>query len=113
MDQKFLKLWLDLLDCQTRLTFPLELPYYYGCPEWKAAPVVLDLGTGPGYYLRGLAELFRDKTFVGIDMEESYLDVARDRAPAHIQFVRSDLFEFQGQYPVCHGTPRRAAFAVT
>jgi SAM-dependent methyltransferase len=100
MDRVTLALWLDLLRCQAELTLPLELPYYHSCADWSAASAVLDLGTGPGYYLRRLAELFPEKSYLGIDIEEDYIEAARDGAPDQARFMVSDLFKFVGQYPV-------------
>jgi SAM-dependent methyltransferase len=100
MDQNIRKLWLDLLDCQTALTLPLELPHYYACSKWKEAPAVLDLGTGPGYYFCRLARLFPEKSYVGIDIDESYVEMAQDGAPPYMRFMQSDLFDFKEQFPV-------------
>ena len=92
-------LWLDLLECQTELTLPLELPHFYGSEAWMAAPAVLDLGAGPGYHLNALARVFPKTAYVGVDEEPSYLTVARRGALPSTRFVHMDLFEAAGSYP--------------
>ena len=92
-------LWLHLLDCETELTLPLELPHYYASESWMAAPLVLDLGVGPGYHLNALARVFPKKTYVGVDREPGYLAVARSQASPSTRFVQTDLFEASGSYP--------------
>jgi SAM-dependent methyltransferase len=92
-------LWLALLECQTRLTLPLEMPYYYESLDWMGAPLVLDLGTGPGYHANQLAATFPKKTFVGVDHDLDFVKVARRHAAPTTEFVHSDLFEVTGTYP--------------
>ncbi|MFD7292841.1 class I SAM-dependent methyltransferase [Streptomyces sp. NPDC059897] len=52
---------------------------------------VLDAGCGTGRVMIRLAELGYD--CVGIDLDDSMLDVARERAP-HLPWFRTDLAEF-------------------
>lgn len=53
-------------------------------PEGKPLPGenVIELGCGPGFYSRGLAERFRDISVLGIDRSPSQLAWARKRARA-------------------------------
>jgi SAM-dependent methyltransferase len=92
-------LWLDLLECQTELTLPLELPHFYASEAWMAAPVVLDLGAGPGYHLNALARVFPKTAYIGVDVEPNYITVARSQASPSTRFTPMDLFETSGSYP--------------
>jgi SAM-dependent methyltransferase len=57
-----------------------------------AAPeVVVDLGCGPGYTTRLLAEVTQCDRAIGLDSSEHFLSLARGNAPAHLSFVRHDV----------------------
>lgn len=98
-DRGQLTLWLELLECQTGLTLPFELPHYYGLQEWIECPCVLDLGTGPGYFLKALAHRFPNKSYLGVDRDAEYIAVARQDCPPFIRFDVVDLFSVSGTYP--------------
>lgn len=93
--------WADLLSLQVELTLPVELPCYYGEMGWHAARSVVDLGTGNGYYLRRLQERFPDKRYLGIDIEPSLIDAAREshgNDPDGLSFQVADIFDFRGSF---------------
>jgi SAM-dependent methyltransferase len=93
-------LWGDLLRCQVDLTFSLELPFYYTSPAWLGTPSVVDLGTGNGYYLARLRNLFPEKHFTGVDVDFA-ASKGRDGARHDcngIEFVEKDLFSLCGAY---------------
>jgi SAM-dependent methyltransferase len=92
-------LWLALLECQTSLTLPLEMPFYYESPDWMNAALVLDLGTGPGYHCNQLAATFPEKAFVGVDQDAEFVRIARRHAAPTTEFVHRDLFDMSGTYP--------------
>ena len=80
---------------------PLELPFFYGSPQWHEARDVLDLGTGNGYYLQKIASRFPDKSYLGIDISEDLIEIAtRENSRANVRFICGDLFEFEGAYDV-------------
>jgi trans-aconitate 2-methyltransferase len=57
-----------------------------------AAPeVVIDLGCGPGYTTRLLAEVTQCAQAIGLDSSEPFLLQARSNAPLHLSFVRHDV----------------------
>lgn len=53
--------------------------------------IAVDLGCGPGYTTRMLAESTRCERAIGIDASEYFLDLARENAPEHISFVQHDV----------------------
>lgn len=104
-DTNICQLWRELMTLQTDLLFPAELPFYVRSPHWKRARNVVDLGTGNGYYLGRLADVFPRKNYTGIDIVESHLDEARKcestRRNSHradINFIHSDLYSLSGNY---------------
>jgi trans-aconitate 2-methyltransferase len=53
--------------------------------------VAVDLGCGPGYTTRLLAETTGCERAIGIDASEYFLALARENAPEHISFVQHDV----------------------
>ena len=53
--------------------------------------LALDLGCGPGYTTRLLAETTGCRQAVGLDASEHFIDLATANATEHITFVRHDL----------------------
>lgn len=90
-----------LMTVQAEMTLPFELGSYYRSPTWHNAVTVLDVGTGNGAYLRGLAAVFPNKHYVGIDVSEDVLELAaeaRSRSVADIEYESSNLFDFSGSF---------------
>lgn len=58
-------------------------------------PIVLELGCGKGEYTTGLAELFPDKNFIGIDIKGARMWTgacrARDRKLGNVAFLRTSI----------------------
>jgi ubiquinone/menaquinone biosynthesis C-methylase UbiE len=53
--------------------------------------IAVDLGCGPGYTTRLLAESTGCERAIGIDASEYFLALAREHAPEHIAFVQHDV----------------------
>jgi trans-aconitate 2-methyltransferase len=53
--------------------------------------IAVDLGCGPGYTTRLLAEVTDCKRAIGIDASEYFLSLARQDAPEHIAFFSHDV----------------------
>lgn len=53
--------------------------------------VAVDLGCGPGYTTRLLADATRSVQTIGLDNSEHFLTLARRNAPERIAFVRHDI----------------------
>ncbi|WP_353948153.1 tRNA (guanosine(46)-N7)-methyltransferase TrmB [Sporolactobacillus sp. Y61] len=56
--------------------------YYYG--EWyeafnREAPLCVEIGTGKGRFITGMAEKYPEKNFVGIELHESIIVTALER----------------------------------
>jgi SAM-dependent methyltransferase len=95
------EIWRDLLDCQTELTLPLELPVYYRNSRWLSVHSVLDLGTGTGDYLKQLSLRFPTKQYIGVDKESEYIDFANrelNDVNTSLLFRCSDLFAIVGRF---------------
>lgn len=62
-------------------------------------PVVLELGCGKGEYSVGMAQLFPDKNFIGIDIKGDRLAVGSEQAIAlnlnNIAFLRTNILELE------------------
>jgi len=92
-------LWRELHSLQTAMCFPLELPIYYASPSWLRARSVLDVGAGHGDYLRGLVRRFPEKSYLGIDIEPSYIEAAAATVESRaIAFAVGDVMTFEGSY---------------
>lgn len=58
----------------------------------RAVPqLALDLGCGPGYTTRLLAEVTRCEQAIGLDSSEHFLALAAQSAPEHTSFVHHDI----------------------
>ncbi len=83
------------LAAQARAIWPQEQPLLerYGLPRDAR---ILDLGCGTGEITVRLAELFPDATVIGVDLEQSHLNTATQRAArfgARVEFKRGDAYE--------------------
>lgn len=88
------------LAAQAKAVWPLEQGLFarYGSPA-----NILDLACGTGEITRRLAELFGSATITGVDLEESHLNTARERAGSfgeRVKFESGDAFELT--YPDDH-----------
>jgi len=63
------RIWDELQRLQTDFCFDQELSAYYMCDYWlNDARSILDAGTGNGYFLNRIRELFPRKQYTGIDI---------------------------------------------
>jgi SAM-dependent methyltransferase len=93
------QLWDRLLTCQVELTLPLELPFLFRSPDWRAARTVLDLGCGNGAHLKALSEVFPDKTFAGVDHEPEMIALAQAHRSRRLSFEARDLYDVPPGHP--------------
>jgi tRNA (guanine-N7-)-methyltransferase len=65
----------------------------------NANPIVLELGCGKGEYSLGMAQMFPDKNFIGIDIKGDRLAVGSDNAVANnirnLAFLRTDILALE------------------
>jgi ubiquinone/menaquinone biosynthesis C-methylase UbiE len=73
--------------------------------------IAVDLGCGPGYTTRLLAESTGSVQTIGIDASEYFLALARENAPEHISFVQHDVT--QVPFPVEAGDIIYCRFLLT
>lgn len=59
----------------------------------RAPEVAFDLGCGPGYTTRLLAEVTQCACAIGLDSSEHFLSLAREQAPPNLSFVRHNVTE--------------------
>jgi 2-polyprenyl-3-methyl-5-hydroxy-6-metoxy-1,4-benzoquinol methylase len=71
--------WDDLLTHQVSIFFKRESEFLAHLPEWSEAKTVLDIGCGNGAYLARLCETFPNKNYIGIDISNSLIKIARQR----------------------------------
>lgn len=57
-----------MLSLQADMAFPFER-HLYEIPEWHESKIVLDFGTGNAEYLKKLANLFPQKTYIGCEAD--------------------------------------------
>ncbi len=98
-DERLVDLWDVLQRYQTDFCFAQELPQYYTFPQWEKASSVVDVGTGNGYYLNRIFDIFPTKHYLGIDHSEELLRIAGKYARrGQVEFVRQDLWKLSGIY---------------
>lgn len=83
-------LWNWFLRGQTNLYFSQESALLSKLLCWRGARNVLELGSGNGVYLSRLSELFRDKSFLGVEIDPAFVEQAQ------AQFERDRLTFLQG-----------------
>jgi ubiquinone/menaquinone biosynthesis C-methylase UbiE len=59
-------------------------------PHWSNSPLVLDLGTGPGLFLRALVDRYPEVTAYGVECASYMLD-AVDTLPDNAKILTADL----------------------
>jgi SAM-dependent methyltransferase len=75
-----------------------EVDFLIGALGLEAGQRVLDVGCGPGRHAYALAE--RGLEVVGVDLSQTFIDLASDGAPAGARFERADAraLEFDGEF---------------
>jgi SAM-dependent methyltransferase len=92
-------IWIELHRIQTDFCLGSELGCYFRSPNWHSAETVADIGAGSGYYLYRLHSVFPDKQYTGIDINNSFVEHARENyGSASIDFRASDLFSCAGEF---------------
>lgn len=83
-------LWNYFLKGQADLFFSHEAELLANEKGWTTAQTVLELGSGNGAYLSKLSEVFKDKTYLGVEKQSSFV------AQSNAQFGRSGLIFAEG-----------------
>jgi ubiquinone/menaquinone biosynthesis C-methylase UbiE len=81
--------WDEIQHVQAEFGYRQEVAALYGEPTWLAARSVVDVGTGNGWWLSRLQQLFPDKAYVGLDVSATLIERAAERHPP-ITFVATD-----------------------
>lgn len=92
------------MELQTDLLFPAEIPFFVRNEMWRRSQTVLDLGTGNGYYLRRMARVYPDKSYIGVDVDDYYIKQAKiaEHEPLDlsepIKYQLSNIFDVTGDF---------------
>lgn len=78
-ERGLVEIWDALQSYQTDFCIAQELALYYTFRKWHQARRVIDVGTGNGYYLNRIVDLFPDKRYTGIDSSAELLAIAQAR----------------------------------
>ena len=60
---------------------------------------VLDAGCGPGSLINGIRDLLKNKRYLGIDLEQKFIDRAKEKllkSDNNIEFSYADIMNFSG-----------------
>jgi ubiquinone/menaquinone biosynthesis C-methylase UbiE len=91
------ELWNRQLELQVDLTSEEDVAHLRRLPEFVRAQEILEIGCGSGAFLSRIAGSFADKNFVGIDIDEKLLEVARGRmrAKGNLRFLHRDIYDIK------------------
>ncbi len=89
-------LWEGLLANQSHLYLESDLKFFFNQPAWQVAGNVLELGCGNGAFLSKLANYFPEKKYLGVEIDEKNLGIAKARCKDQpsISFLQSDIWKF-------------------
>src|SRR5438270_9805295 len=95
MGQKKLIRFAELESFSNVLQFPVAMPGTWGQFFENHNPIVLELACGKGEYTTGLAEIYPNKNFIGIDIKGNRLWVGAKKAIQHrlnnVAFLRIQI----------------------
>lgn len=104
MGKNKLKKFKEMETLQCVFQYPFATLQENGFPlkgEWHSryfhndGPIVLELGCGKGEYTIGLAEMFPEKNFIGIDIKGARMHTgataARDKQLHNVAFIRTNI----------------------
>lgn len=93
-------LYRETLHLQMEITKPEVLKCLINDNRWHKAKDILDLGCGPGYLIKILSDYFPEKTYTGVDLEESFIAFAKNLLPEnHLHFIQSDVYDLNLKNP--------------
>lgn len=83
-----------VLNIQTQVTSRNDFLFFSGQSAWDKAKSVVDLGCAGGHYLNFLSQFFPQKQFVGVDIDEGFIELARERFSKRGTFICTDACDF-------------------
>jgi SAM-dependent methyltransferase len=87
-------LWNYFLKGQADLFFSHEAELLADEPAWTTAQMVLELGSGNGAYLSRLSETFKDKKYLGVEKQSSFVEQSNAQfGCSGLVFVEGDAEE--------------------
>lgn len=85
-------LWDYFLKGQIHLFFPSEIAWLEGEALWTSAQYILELGSGNGYFLHMLSEVYENKSFQGIEIDAPNVEQAnREFGNAKVKYTLGDV----------------------
>lgn len=99
-EKRRLQIWDKLQTLQADLCFEQEVSAYYMSDHWiHHAKTVLDTGTGNGYFLHKISELFPQKKYYGVDISKELISIAKSNFRDLAQNLDTkDYFNVEGKY---------------
>lgn len=99
-NKSVLRIWDEIQRVQTDFCFAQEISAYYMSDDWvNNARLILDVGTGNGYFLSLLQKHFPDKDYTGIDFSKELIDIAKSNiCSPNIHLNAQDYFSITGVY---------------
>lgn len=79
------------LELVARLFAPTSRAFLAGSVDGRTIALAVDVGCGPGYSTRLLAETVRPHRTVGLDSSASFVELARARAADGVDFLEHDV----------------------
>lgn len=95
------ELWDLFLGTQAEIMQVADLAFMSNCEIFMKANKVLELGCGPGKFLKVLAGNYPDKEYVGVDISDEYIRRSTEHLNTYenIQLICDDIYKFnRGQY---------------
>ena len=99
-DSNLFQIWDEIQCVQTDFCFAQEIPAFYMSESWiKSARTVLDVGTGNGYFLKKISDLFPDKLYSGIDISKEFIGRAKqEHKDDNISYAVQNYFDVSECY---------------
>lgn len=87
--------WTLCFRASNQLTLGADLKFFYNNSAWSKARRVLDIGCGTGDLILALSGHFPEKSYVGIDSNTSFIDIARSVQSLQptISFLNHNILE--------------------
>jgi SAM-dependent methyltransferase len=93
------ELWNYFLEGQANLYFDQEAEWLSQKNGWAKAQNILELGSGNGAYLSRLSETFKEKIFLGIEKQASFVEQCKAQfGRSRLTFVEGDAESDYEQY---------------
>jgi len=92
-----INLYAKTLELQAKVNSSDTISFIKSLPQFNQANYILDAGCGPAAFAYEIKEFFDKKSYIGIDLEPSFIQRAKEkfRNTNNFQFFVSDIHEFE------------------